>query len=148
MKKILYLSLLFAFAFSFSSCSDSPESAAKRYVEYMAEGKFEKLMDNGAKPDHMTNDEFKEMKRKMKDLIEAHKDEIKERIKDYKIDKIEVVPNDEGEKVTYLDNDKTEARVYLKVTFKNGKIEEDRVRLVKQDGKWKFEDSGFSFAFR
>ncbi|NDW08355.1 NTF2-like N-terminal transpeptidase domain-containing protein [Dysgonomonas sp. 520] len=135
MKKLLYLSLLTVFCFSFTSCSDSPESVTKKYIKDMCEVQMasERLFDYVAKPDDMSNDEFKEAKKKF--------------VEGCTIKDIEILKNEEGKNVEYEDNE-SKAKVRFKITFKNGKVEEESLKLVKQNGSWKVDDYSSRFLLR
>lgn len=109
---------------------DSPEKVAEKFVEYMTDFKLEKVKDLLARDaDEYLKDDIDLMLESLKNdptLIEEQ-ESYGYNIKNFKITDV-----DKGSTYTY---------VYGTITYMNGETEDIDIDLVKEDGKWKVEDT-------
>jgi len=109
---------------------DSPEKVAENFVEYMAEFKLEKAKSLLARD----ADEY--LKDEIDWMIEVLKDDpsLLDEQEDYGY-------NVKNFKITDIDKGSTYTYIYGTITYVNGETEEIDIDLLKEDGKWKIEDS-------
>lgn len=128
MKKIIYLSLMVAVSFLMISCSaETPQKAAVKYSEYLKNGQFDKFVDGIAFDEKMTPEQVKEQKEQLTALLKEKG--TKEFDKKGGLKDVEFV----SEEIT---EDGNRAKVVLKHIYGNGETDEDKMDLVKKDGKW------------
>jgi len=130
MKKNLFylLGLMAICLFTFSSCSsESPGDAAKKYMNYMKSGDYDKFVDGIAVGEDTPKDEVEAGKTMLKAMMEKGKKQVdaKGGIKD-----IEIVSEE-------IEEDGKAARVVLKTTYGDGSTEEKPTNMVLEKGKWK-----------
>lgn len=145
MKKTGFLLALIISLISFYSCSSgSPESTAIESIQYMIDGKYEKLVDNLFIPESYKNDEirlkkFKEDKVNLFKELREDKSFFAEISENGGLKKLITTKNSDGETVVYND-EKTKASVWVSVVCKNGDtISMGRTPMSIQDGKWKLD---------
>jgi len=109
---------------------DSPEKVAENFVQYMATFKLEKAKSL------LARDANEYLREEIDWMIEALKDDpdwTKEQESyGFKLKNFKVTDVDEGYTYTY---------VYGTITFVNGETEDIDIDLVKENGKWKVEDT-------
>ncbi|MDR2953793.1 MAG: DUF4878 domain-containing protein [Prevotella sp.] len=130
-KNVCYLLSLVAMClFLFSSCSSSgPGEEAKKYINYLAKGDFEKFADGIAYEDTASKEEIQAAKAMMAGMGEKAKKTIEA---SGGVKGVEVVSED-------ISEDGNSAEVVLKVTYGDGSTKDSDVDMVKKDGKWKME---------
>lgn len=130
MKKMIYFSLFVLTLGIFAACSSSekPGEAAKKYAQYVADGKYDKFVDAIAYDENATAEQLKEQKQMLTALLEEKgKKSIDEK---GGIAKVEIVSE-------VISADGNEAKVILKQTYGNGDTEDANYDMVKKDGTWK-----------
>lgn len=135
MKRAIYFSLFTVCMFLISACSggtSSPGEAAKTYMGYLADGKYEKFVDALAKKsENVSKEEFELQKKQAALMIEQKAGKsLKEK---GGLKNIEIISEE-------IDEDGNSAEVALKLTYGNGDTNENDYKMVKQDGKWKFKN--------
>lgn len=130
MKKFFYLGLFTALLFVISSCggASTPGEAAKKYIEYVQNGEYEKFVDGIAFNEKMDAAKVKEEKDALNAIM---KEKVSKDIeKKQGIKKIEILSEEVSE-------DGNTAKVLLKQTYGNGEVKEETSDMIKQDGVWK-----------
>lgn len=128
MKKVIYFSLFVLTLGIFAACSSSetPGEAAKKYAQYIADGKYEQFIDGMALNEK--DGDLKEQKEMLLALLqEKGQKEIDKKDGIKAIDIISEV----------IDADGTQAKVILLQTYGNGETENANYDMVKKDGTWK-----------
>jgi len=130
MKKVIYFSLFVFTLGIFTACSssDRPGEAAKKYAQYIADGKFDEFMDGIAFDENATTEDIDEQKEMLLALLQEKGQksiEAKEGLK--KIDILSEVISEDGKN----------AKVMLQQTFGNGETETAGYDMIKKDGTWK-----------
>lgn len=130
MKKVIYFSLFVLTLGIFAACSSSekPGEAAKKYAQYIADGKYEKFIDAIAFDESAEPEKIKEQKDMLLALLqEKGLKSIEDKGGIKSIDIISEVIDAEG----------TTAKVKLQQTYGNGDTEEANYDMVKKNGTWK-----------
>lgn len=133
MKKILHTLLVVFAACSITACSSSkstsPGDAAISYMEYLKDGQYEKFVDGLYFESGVSDGELKDGKSMLLALLNEKGNEIlaeKGGIKE-----VEVL-NEE------IDEENKFADVDLRITYGNGDVEEDDMKLIRDEkGEWK-----------
>lgn len=130
MKKVIYFSLFVLTLGIFAACSSSekPGEAAKKYAQYVADGKYEKFVDAIAFDETATPEQIKEQK----DMLVALLQEKGQKGIDEKggLKSVEIISE-------VIDADGSNAKVILLQTYGNGDTENANYDMVKKDGTWK-----------
>lgn len=130
MKKIFYLSLVLL-CIVFASCSSkSPGAVAKKYMEYVKTGDYEKFADGIVYKEGATTEQKEQGKTMIVALLKEKA--AKEIEKKGGIKEIEMVSE------TIAEDGKT-ADVILKTTYGDGESQESDCRMVLQDNVWKMD---------
>lgn len=117
--------LVAAFAALFIACgSSAPKDVAMDFSKAMIEGKTKKLVSMIYLPEKYKN-HSDEVEGKLMQMTARVKSQVEAK---GGFDRIEFVEEQ-------IQEDK--ATVKLKIHFKDGSSEDERVRLIKSDGKWK-----------
>ena len=128
---MIYLVLAIASTGVLASCSSSsPGKAAKQYMEYLAEGEYDKLVDGLYFGEDASKEDIEKSKAMMKAiLMDKGRKSLEEKggLKDIEVVSEEISPDGKSATVT------------LKQTFGNGETEEDDTDLVLVNGKWMME---------
>lgn len=129
MKKVFYFGLFIATLFVVAACSsNSPGAAAKKYAEYMKDGKYEQFIAGIAQDESVTA----EQRQQQKDMLVAMLKEKGEKTINQRggIKNIEVVSEE-------ISEDGNTATVVLKQTYGDGETDDSTFEMVKLDGEWK-----------
>ncbi|NDV81368.1 DUF4878 domain-containing protein [Bacteroides sp. 51] len=130
MKKVIYFSLFVLTLGIFAACSssESPGEAAKKYAQYVADGKFDKFVDAIAFDESATSEQIKQQK----DMLLALLQEKGQKTIDEKdgLKSIDIVSE-------VIDADGNNAKVILQQTYGNGDTENANYDMVKKNGTWK-----------
>ena len=128
MKKVIYLSLVMI-GLLFAACSsNTPGGMAKKYMEYVKDGEYEKFADGIAIKEGATKEEIESGKTMIAALLKEKAAKIFE--KKGGIKEIEVVSET-------ISDDGQSADVVLKSIYGDGSSEESNCKMLMQDGKWK-----------
>ena len=130
MKKVIYFSLFVLTLGMFAACSSSekPGEAAKKYAQYVADGKYDKFIDAIAFDESASPEQVKEQKDMLLALLqEKGQKGIEEKGGLKSIDIISEV----------IDPDGNNAKVMLLQTYGNGDTEDAKYDMVKKNGTWK-----------
>ena len=130
MKKVFYLVLAAAalvLTVSCSSNSSSPGKAAKQYMEYMADGNYDKFIDGVYFVEGSSKEDIEAGKAMLKAmLIEKGKKSIDEK---GGLKSVEIVSEE-------IASDGKTANVELKMTYGNDEVLEEDQDMILVDGKW------------
>jgi hypothetical protein len=121
---ILAIAAVGVVATSCSSGAATPGAAAKTYTQYMADGQYEKLVDNIYFEDASQAEQSKAMLVGMMKDKGAKSLEEKGGLKSFEVVSEEIAEDGKTAKVT------------MKHVYGNGETEEDSMDLILVDGKW------------
>lgn len=128
MKKVIYFGLFVMTLFVMASCSPStPGAAAKQYAEYIQNSQFDKLIDGIAVDESMSSEAIKQQKEGLTALFKEKGSKQLE--KKQGIKNIEIISEEIAE-------DGNTATVKLKFTYGNEEVNEEKMDMIKRDGKW------------
>lgn len=131
MKNVMCLSLVVLCSIFFASCSSkSPGDVAKKYMEYVKTGDYEKFADGIMYKEGASKESIEQGKAMIVALLKEKA--VKELEKKGGIKDIEVVSE------TVAQDGKT-ADVVLKTTYGNGNTEESDCKMVLQNDVWKMD---------
>lgn len=130
MKNVIYLSLLMLCVLFASCSSKTPGAVAKKYMEYVKDGDYDKFADGIMYNETATKEDIEQSKTMIVALLKEKAS--KEIDKKGGIKEIEVV----SEKVS---EDGNSADVVLKTIYGNGSSEESDCKMVLKDGVWKMD---------
>jgi len=136
MKKLqLLLALAVACIVAFTACSssssssDSSKGVVKAYLDNVIAGKFDKAVTYFYFKDESSQAETKGLAAKLEEGYNKHGG-----LKSYEIISEEITKAEDEDGVD-------KARVEVKLFYKDGKEEEQTMKMVKHDGKWKIDFS-------
>lgn len=127
MVRNLFLGLIALFGIALVSCSstDSPESAAKKYMQLRVDGNFEELVNYIAYDEGTSQEELEKGRAMVLALLQAASSMgEQEKIKSFEV----------GE--TEISEDGKTATVKISYVYENGNTEDDELKLQKVEGKW------------
>lgn len=127
MVKKLFFSLFAFIGIVLVSCSstDSPESAAKKYMQLRIDGNYEELVEYVAYDEGTSKEELEKGKAMILALLQAASGMgEQEKIKSFEVGTAEV------------SEDGNTATVKISYLYEDGKTKDDDLTLKKVDGKW------------
>lgn len=127
MAKRLFFSLFVFVGIILVSCSstDSPESAAKKYMQLRIDGNYEELVEYVAYDEGTSKEELEKGKAMILALLQAASGMgEQEKIKSFEVGTAEV------------SEDGNTATVKISYLYEDGKTKDDDLTLKKVDGKW------------
>lgn len=129
MKKVFYFGMFAMMMLLATACSSSsPGAAAKKYAEYLKDGKYEKFVDAIAVDAEGDEAKIKEEKAGLAAMLKEKG--AKQLEKKGGIKEIEIVSETIAE-------DENSAKVVLKQIYGDETTQENTFNMVKQDGEWK-----------
>lgn len=129
MKKVFYFGMFAMIMLLATACSpSSPGAVAKKYAEYLKDGKYEKFVDAIAIDAEADEAKIKEEKAGLAAMLKEKG--TKQLEKKGGIKNIEIVSETIAE-------DENSAKVVLKQTFGDETTQENTFNMVKKDGEWK-----------
>lgn len=129
MVRNIFLTLFVLLQMVFVSCSssggNSPEDAARKYIQLSIDENFEELVEYIAYDEGTTEEELKQGKAMVLALLQAGKSMNEElKIKSFEVGTAEI--SDDG----------NTAKVKVSYVYDDGNTKEDDMTLRKVDGKW------------
>ena len=130
MKKLIRLFAV-AIVMILASCSgNSPSAVAEKYMNYMNDGEYDKVVELIYTKPETPEDKVKE---EMEDFVEFLKEMRKDIKEEEKIKSLKIISEE-------INEDGTKAVVKYSSVLNNGKEENSEIKLIKNEkGKWKID---------